>query len=237
MVDVEIILPCYNPHEGWAQLIYQNMKELGCKHPELSFGCIVVNDGSTRGFTTENMHFLNEMVPNCKVYSYTRNKGKGYAVRYAIEHSAAYYLMYTDIDFPFELSSMQNMLDTLISGTDIVLGHRQKCYDHQLSSFRRFLSTGSHVFNKVLLRLPYVDTQGGLKCFNEKGKQIMMQTTLNRYLFDTEFLLLATKSGNLKIRELSIQTIPGIQLRAMGFATLKKEIFGMLLLLYIKCFK
>ena len=237
MHDVEIILPCYNPHREWAQGILEKIKAFECRHPTLSIGVIVINDGSTIGFSTEELLFINTHLPNCKVYSYTKNKGKGHAVRYGIERSKAPYLMYTDIDFPFELSSMQNMLDTLISGADIVIGHRQKCYDHQLSSFRKLLSMGSHFYNKVLLRLPYTDTQGGLKCFNATGKEIMMQTKINRYLFDTEFLLLASKRPGLKIVELPIETVPNIHLRPMGISTLKKEFLGITRLFYIKLFK
>lgn len=237
MVDVDIILPCYNPHDGWAGGILKNMKALQDKHPELSLGCIVVNDGSAKGFTLEDFSFLIQHIPNCKVYSYSDNKGKGYAVRYGIERSEAPYLMYTDIDFPFEISSMQAMLDTLLAGKDIVLGHRQKSYDHQLHAFRRVLSSGSHLFNRVLLGLPFTDTQGGLKCFNTRGKEYMMRTKINRYLFDTEFLLLASKVQELKIKEIPIDTIPGIQLGDMGFSTLKKEIAGMFRLLFIKFFR
>jgi glycosyltransferase involved in cell wall biosynthesis len=237
MVDVDIILPCYNPHDGWAEGILNSMKALEDTHPDLTIGCIVVNDGSAEGFTVEDISFLIKYIPNCKVYSYSENKGKGHAVRYGIARSQAPYIMYTDIDFPFEISSMQSMLDALLAGEDIVLGHRQKSYDHQLQPFRRILSSGSHFFNKVLLGLRFIDTQGGLKCFNARGKEYMMKTKINRYLFDTEFLLLASKAQNLKIKELPIETVQGIQLRDMGFSTLRKEITGMFRLLYIKFFK
>lgn len=234
--DVDVILPCFNPPLGWVQSLLDNMKALVALHPDLSLGCIVVNDGSTRGIDKYDIDLLNKQFPSCKIYSYTENKGKGYAVRYGIEQSRAPYLIYTDIDFPFELSSMQDMLHLLLSGADIVVGHRQKSYENQLHTFRRILSSGSHFFNKVFLNLPYIDTQGGLKCFNAQGKEYMLKTKINRYLFDTEFLLMATQSGKLNIKEMPIEANPNIHFRQMGINTLRKEIFGMIRLVLIKFF-
>jgi glycosyltransferase involved in cell wall biosynthesis len=231
---IDIVIPCYNPHPNWAIAIVQNIKILQALYPTNTMQCIVVNDGSTIGFSEQECNVLLKELPTTQILQYPKNKGKGFALRYGMQQSNASYKLYTDLDFPFTLQSMQQVIDTLLQGTDIVLGKREKSYDNQLYPYRKFLSKLSKIFNETFLRMKTTDTQGGLKAFNETGKNIFLQTKINRYLFDTEFILLASKQKNIETQEISIATKPGIHLSEMGFAVLKKEISGVFRLLFIQ---
>jgi glycosyltransferase involved in cell wall biosynthesis len=234
--NIDIVIPCFNPHPNWAVAIVQNMKELQAVFPLQNIQCIVINDGSSKGFTEQECNVLMHELPSTKILQYTKNKGKGFALRYGMQQSTAPFKLYTDLDFPFMLDSMIQIITALSNGADIVLGKREKSYVQQLYPYRKFLSKLSKVFNESFLRMKTTDTQGGLKAFNENGQAIFLKTKINRYLFDTEFILLASKQKNISVQEISIATKPGIHLSEMGFSVLKKEIVGVFRLLKIQYF-
>ena len=78
-------------------------------------------------------------------------------------------------------------------------------------------------FIKILFpSLPVSDTQCGLKGMNEKGKNIFLQTKINRYLFDLEFILYSSKN-HLKIRAIPVELREGIVFGRMNYKILLHE--------------
>ena len=74
----------------------------------------------------------------------------------------------------------------------------------------------SQFLNKIFLRLPFSDTQSGLKGFNHKGRKIMLSTTIERYLADTELLAVAAKSGGINIVPCEVSLRDNIVLSKMS---------------------
>jgi transketolase N-terminal domain/subunit len=66
------------------------------------------------------------------------------------------------------------------------------------------------------------DAQSGLKGFNKKGKNLFLQTSINRFLVDTEFLVLANKQ-KLDIAVLELNLKNGIKFSSMGWKVLIAE--------------
>ncbi len=232
---IDIVLPCYNPDVfGWENIILQNINALKAAFPNLDFTLILVNDGSTTFVATENIEFLKQNIAKMTYISYSMNQGKGFALRKGIESSTADLIVYTDVDFPFELISVQLMLEKLLQGKDIVIGERQFSYIHNLNFYRKILSSGSHFFNDFILRIPFTDTQGGLKGFNQKGKEIFLQTKINRYLFDTEFILRAYITKKMSFGTVPLTLKEGIILSGMGLKVIKKEFLNILYLLKLR---
>jgi glycosyltransferase involved in cell wall biosynthesis len=230
---LDIILPCYNPPDGWLKQVVDIMHLLQLKYTAVQVGLIIVNDGSTINFDNAAQANVKLKLPMAHIINMPANGGKGKALRAGVQASNASYILYTDIDIPFSHNSITNMISELFENAQVVIGHRLNSYDNQLRNFRKVLSRGSHFFNKTLLRMPYTDTQAGLKAFDTTGKKIFLQTKIDRYLFDTEFVLLASKNKNCKISIVNIETKPGIIFSKMGFAILKKEARGILKLLTI----
>jgi glycosyltransferase involved in cell wall biosynthesis len=230
---LDIILPCFNPPEAWLQNVQDILNILQLKYPDIYIGLIIVNDGSTTNFTDTIQTTIKKILPQSQIINMPANGGKGKALRAGVQASVANYILYTDIDIPFSQQSITAMLDALFANAQVVIGNRLNSYDNQLRNFRKILSRGSHFFNKIILRMPYTDTQAGLKAFDTIGKKIFLQTTIDRYLFDTEFVLLANKNTSCKISIVNIETKPGIIFSKMGFAILKKEARGILKLLSI----
>jgi hypothetical protein len=68
------------------------------------------------------------------------------------------------------------------------------------------------------------DTQAGLKGFTKKVKPVFLATTINRYLFDLEFIyLLSSKKNNFKIEGIPITLRPGITFSHMNKKILLQE--------------
>ena len=233
--QLDIVLPCYNPPLGWEQHIIQTWKTLESRLPNVDFTLIVVNDGSKHPLSNQAILALKNTISRFKFVDYAQNQGKGYAIREGVKQSDGDFLIYTDIDFPFELECLIHIFEALQSGSDVVCGIRQK-YNNQLKPKRKFLSFGSHMLNKVILQLPFKDTQGGLKGFNKSGRAYFLQCKIKRYLFDTEFILRVSKAKSVKLTTVTIYARPEIVLSEMSLSVLSKEfdnIFRLIKLKYV----
>jgi glycosyltransferase involved in cell wall biosynthesis len=227
MYDLDIILPCYNPHEGWTDELLTQFAALQMSLSGVRIHLIIVNDGSTQ--VIDKQHFI-----KIKQQHLTTNRGKGNAVREGLKHTQSPFQLYTDIDFPFQKEAMIAAYKALQEGVDVVIGNRKTSYETQLRPYRKMLSIGSHWFNKYLLGLPYIDTQGGMKAFNALGRKEMLDTRIDRYLFDTEFVMRCSQHPSIKIQEVPIETREGIYLSEMGFAVLRKEFGNIMRLLRVR---
>jgi glycosyltransferase involved in cell wall biosynthesis len=219
---VAIILPCYNPPSDWAQHIIATWRVLENQILDADLSLVVVNDGSRIPLCTKAIFALKNAIPAFKFVEYDQNQGKGYAVREGMKQAEGDYFIYTDIDFPFEMDCLIRIYEALKNGSDAVCGVRKK-YDEQLKPKRKFLSFGSHILNSWVLNLPFKDTQGGLKGFNNKGREVFLLGEIKRYLFDTEFILRTSKRKDLKLTSVTIFARPEIVLSEMSLNVLSKE--------------
>lgn len=231
---VDIILPCYNSTTPWykeLQLFYESAIRFECK---LQF--IVVNDGSTIGNLPKQIEELKSKSIPLTFVSYPKNKGKGYALRQGVKASTADFIAYTDIDFPFTNESMAKVLQVLLTGDyDVVAGYREEAYyQNKMSGFRKQLSRLFRFFLKRVLKLPITDTQCGLKAFNKKGREKFLQTSINRYLFDFEFIYSACKDRGIRIQTVPVQLKENVVFSKMRFKILIQESFNLLSILLFK---
>lgn len=235
-MQLDLILPAYNPEEDWQTYALERIRELSLLRPKWSIRLIVTTDGSTRGHSNRSTHELAEEMCNISpqleqafiFINPPNNHGKGHCLRDAItqtqDSNPEGYTLYTDWDFPFTTGSYLDTLDTLDRGADIVLPIRDtSLYMQHLGSWRKFLSRSSRIVNSLLLALPNRDTQGGIKAFNHRGRGAFLETKINRFLFDTEFIALATKK-QLNILLTTSTVRPDIQMSHMSWRTLRREL-------------
>jgi glycosyltransferase involved in cell wall biosynthesis len=219
---VSIILPCYNPVKNWAENVLLHFSQLKKEMPALEL--IIVSDGNlNNNFTDEKPEQLFNSHSNIKIISYPNNHGKGYALREGVKAAKGEIIIYTDIDFPYSRESFLRLHTELVKGqTDVAVGVRSKEYYTHLPKARVIISKFLRFLIRKFLRIPTDDTQCGLKGFNQKGKDIFLQTSIHRYLFDLEFIFLSARN------KLSIKTVPvelreGIQLTSMRWKILLQE--------------
>lgn len=216
-----IIVPCYNPRPGWAQRVVEHFQAYCKASTAARVKLTLVNDGSTQHVSDADFQLLRQAICDFTLISYEANGGKGYALRQGVQHSNADYYIFTDIDFPYTLESMLAVERALLEKGGIAVGHRDQSYYGKVPPFRKMLSQSFRWFIKKLLNLSVEDSQCGLKGFDEAGKQIFLQTTVNRFLFDLEFLVIAT--GKVPIYAVPVQLKEGIVFTTMGAKILWAE--------------
>lgn len=226
--DIDIILPCFNPGKNWEQVIVEHISRLKDLLPEKSIHLVIVDDGSECNMEPGNEDFIRQSIPGTVILHHPVNFGKGEAIRTGLKSATSPFMIYTDWDFPYELEGIRKIVQQLESGYDIVVVARTDSYRHhkELTWTRKVMSASSRVLNKWILGLKFNDTQGGLKGINAKGREILLQTQIKRFLFDTEFIYKASRLKDIRICETAVNVRQGIHLSFMGFKVLRREFFN-----------
>lgn len=218
---LSIVLPCYNPTHQWESNVLEEYRLLKAALPSEQIQLIVVNDGSTINvsaaskllFEKENAVFVQRDI----------NYGKGFTLREGVRLAIGDRVIYTDIDFPYTHNSFLAVYNAL-KKADVAIGVRSEAYYANMPKARVYISKTLRFFIRKFLSIPTDDTQCGLKGFNAKGKEVFLQTKINRYLFDLEFVFLSARQS-LSIAQVPVELKSGIVLSKMrGFILLGEGI-------------
>jgi len=223
MTSLDIILPAYNPLPGWEEVVIGRFQSLVKALPDVKIRLFIVNDGSSRLDENDSLRLLQEGIPDLQWISYKENRGKGYALRQGVKKSSGDFIVYTDIDWPYTEESMIGVIRELTKSADAVIGKRDENYYTHLPPARRRISRLLRSFNAKLLRLKVDDTQAGLKGFRKNVKDIFLSTTIDRYLFDLEFIYLISAKKEIKVMGYPIALRPGITFSKMNRKILFQE--------------
>jgi dolichyl-phosphate beta-glucosyltransferase len=157
---------------------------------------IIINDGSTDG--TKNALLKFQKTTKCRVISYRKNKGKGWAIKKGVEIASGSHVVFMDVD----LSTPPEMLKALIKiirEKDIIIGTRKNNKATLLkrqSKIRENMGKFFTFLSQIILSVYVSDFTCGFKCFSLKAaKQIFKKQRINRWAFDSESLFLAKKYG------------------------------------------
>ncbi|MCI0414795.1 glycosyltransferase family 2 protein [bacterium] len=176
---LSILIPVYNEAKTIRQIIERVQSTPYDKE------IIVVDDGSSDGTTEE----LKQMDQNVKVLLHEKNRGKGAAIRTALQHATGDILLIQDADMEYDPSDYPQLLDPIQSGkADVVFGsrflgggaHRVLYFWHSLGN--RFLTLLANMLNDLNM----TDMETGYKAFTrEVQKAIRIRS--NRFGFEPEF--------------------------------------------------
>lgn len=220
-------MPCYNPGDRWQEELfafYTATSHLYTLH------FIIVNDGSRN---TANIQEQITLIKNRGIsvllISYEKNMGKGYALRQGVAAAGSPLVLYTDIDFPFtDESTLRVLLNLADESCDIAVGYRaDNYYQKTMSFYRKVLSKSFRFFIRRILGMEVTDTQCGLKGFNQKGKEKFLATTINRYLFDFEFIYTSGRDHSLKLKTVEVKLKENVMFSKMRPKILLQEMFNL----------
>lgn len=201
---LSIIVPSYNEElrlPPSLELIASYIQSSG-----RSTEVIVVDDGSTDRTAAVAESFRGK-IPMLRVLSNGVNRGKGYSVRHGMLEAKGDIVLFTDADLSAPIEEADKLIAAL-NENDVAIGSR--ALDRSLiavheSAFREFAGI---IFNKIVrivLRLPFVDTQCGFKAFRrERCRIIFEQQRIERFGFDPELLYLA-RHHHLKAVEIPVR--------------------------------
>ena len=167
---------------------------------------LVVDDGSNDR-TAEVAASFADRIPNLRVLSNGENRGKGYSVRHGMQEARGEYVLFTDADLSAPIEEADKLLSALRQ-YDVAIGSRalnRDLIDVHESLFREFAGIIFNRIVRIVLWLPFVDTQCGFKAFRrERCRIIFEQQRIERFGFDPELLYLARHHG-LKATEIPVR--------------------------------
>ena len=233
---LNIIVPCYNPAPGWEQSLVKRFQEFTAvlNRDELKPRLVVVNDGSTQQADSDTLGRLRTELPEVEVVSYRENRGKGYALRQGVGSVDGGFYLVTDTDFPYTYESMKKVVEQLLEKGGIAAGNRDTRYYDNVPPFRRRLSKALRWVLRNVMRQPIDDSQCGLKAFDEEAKDIFVNTGIDRYLFDLEFLMKA--KGRVVVTPVPVELRTGVEFSKVGLGVLATEGRNFLWLLFRQVF-
>lgn len=224
MPDLDLILPCYNPLGNWEEEILESLKAIDQLSPGIQINIILVNDGSSPTLSPEKIERLTNQIAHFTFIDSQPNKGKGHALRVGIQQSQHQICMFTDIDFPYTAESFYSLYKALLEeNCEVAVGIRDNSYYAQTPFSRKLVSKLFKTLLKTFFRLKIADTQCGLKGFKQTGKSLFLQTTINRYLFDLEFIKLASRKVPKQIRGIPVELKEGVVFSKLNTRILLQE--------------
>lgn len=194
--DLSIVIPSYNEElrlPVTLDLIVSYLKASG-RTAEV----LVVDDGS-KDRTAAVAESFRDKIPSLRVVSNGVNRGKGFSVKHGTQEARGRIVLFTDADLSAPIEEADKLLAALEDNHDVAIGSR--AIDRSLITVREslFREFAGIIFNKIvriILRLPFVDTQCGFKAFRREPCRIIFeQQRIERFGFDPELLYLARHHG------------------------------------------
>jgi glycosyltransferase involved in cell wall biosynthesis len=169
----------------------------------VSYEILVVNDGSGDKTLKKATKYA-EINGHVRILSYSKNVGKGYAVKTGFLNANGRIVIFTDGDLEINLKTISTYLDALNHG-DIVIASKKHCASHvEVPLSRRLLSEGFNGLVRLLTGVQLKDTQSGLKCMKKSVfLTIFPRLAVKRYAFDVELLAVANLNG-LRVIEMPV---------------------------------
>ena len=159
---------------------------------------IVVNDGS-RDDTADIVRRTMQHAPEVKLLENPGNRGKGYSVRNGMLNARGDILLFSDADFSSPIGESIKLVDAIQRGADVAFGSRWLLAETQTqrqSLLRQFVGRVYNLLLRLLLGLPYKDTQCGFKAFSRRAAEVIFtRQQIEGWGFDPELLFIARKFG------------------------------------------
>ncbi len=193
--ELSIIIPSYNEELRLPATLDRIAAYLQRDGREAEV--LVVDDGSNDR-TAAVAESFRSRIPSLRVVSNAVNRGKGYSVRHGMQEARGRIALFTDADLSAPIEEAGKLIAALET-YDVAMGSR--AMDRNLITVHesRFREFAGIIFNKIvriILWLPFVDTQCGFKAFRRERCSILFeQQRIERFGFDPELLYLARHHG------------------------------------------
>lgn len=191
---ISVVIPVYNEEKNILSCLDKLAEYMSSNFED--YEIIIVNDGSTD--STEQLFLTNAgNYSNLRMISYTKNKGKGGAVRTGMLGATGDSIVCTDCDLAYGVDVIGKMAERL-DDHDLVIGSRNLTKEgHKGYNFLR--KAASKVYIKLLnfaAGFDHTDSQCGIKAYRgEAAKRIFSNCKTNGFAFDLEALMIAEKAG------------------------------------------
>jgi glycosyltransferase involved in cell wall biosynthesis len=201
---LSIVIPAYNE----SARIEQTLERVTWCVEEQGWDAeiLVVDDGS-QDWTAQIVKLWMERYPRLKLVQNNGNRGKGYSVRNGLLQAAGEVVMFTDADLSAPMEEANLLMAAIADGADVAIGSRWMDKTRQTMHqplYRRFFGRCFNFVTRMVMGLPFKDTQCGFKAFRRPAAQVIFRLQrIERWGFDPEILFIARKLGY-DIREVPV---------------------------------
>jgi dolichyl-phosphate beta-glucosyltransferase len=201
---ISIVIPAYNESARIGRALTEVLR---CVHDRAwNAEILVVNDGSTDRTAAVVQEFA-QLHPEVRLLNNPKNRGKGFSVRHGVLQAVGEIVMFTDADLSAPMEEAERLFDALHQGADIAIGSRWLERNRQTLKqplYRQFFGRCFNAITRLVMGLPFADTQCGFKAFRRPVAQTIFQLQrIERWGFDPELLFIALKRGY-KIQEVPV---------------------------------
>ena len=203
-LQYSIIIPAYNEQARIAATLDGVLECVARRNWTVEV--LVVNDGSSDG-TAQMVRQIAAANPSVRLIENARNRGKGYSVRNGMLQARAPIVMFTDADLSSPMEEAELLFAALAAGADVAIGSRwleRSRQTIQQPLYRRFFGRCFNGCTRLVMGLPFADTQCGFKAFRrEAALAVFTRQTIERWGFDPEILFIARHLA-LKVKEVAV---------------------------------
>lgn len=193
--SLSIIIPAFNE----AQRIRPTLKNYFdfFRDKNISFELLVILNGCSDQ-TPEIVREYSEKYPEILYRTYPEEIGLGGAVIEGFKYARGLLIFYTDADGALAPAQALKLMEN-IGDYDGIIGSR-RLKDAQITSpptlIRQIASYGFNLLTRLVLRLPFQDTQCGAKLFRKHlVKNLLFSLNTTDYAFDANLLYHALQRG------------------------------------------
>ena len=200
-VALSFVVPAYNEEDFIEDTL--GTIETVIKGKNLPYEIVVVDDGSLDGTLAKVTKYAKSN-GHVKVVSYTKNVGKGHAVKTGFMQTSGDIVIFADSDMEIDLGTVSKYIQALEDGDIVIASKRHSGSQVEAPLSRKILSLSFNGLVRLLTGVPLNDTQSGLKAMKKNAFiDIFPRLTVKRYAFDAELLAVSHLSG-LKVVEMPV---------------------------------
>lgn len=200
--DFSLILPCYQEAEIFDDSVKRIIKTLD--GTDYTWELIFIDDGSQ----DETPKLIKKAIKKyqrraLRAFFHPKNQGRGKTVRDGFFMAEGKIVGFIDIDLEVGEWYLPKFIQTIEEGAEMAVAWR--IYDFNLFSLSRWVSSkGYVVLRKLVLGLPFQDTEAGYKFFKRsKVLPLIKKTCCPGWFWDTEIMALAYKY-KLRVKEIPV---------------------------------
>jgi len=196
--SISVVIPAFNEEDRLQSSLEKVWAYLSSGEWQ-GVELVVVNDGSTDR-TREIVERFAAGHTGVRLVENSANRGKGYSVRHGALEAANDWVLVTDADLSAPIAELEKLLSTAEQQeADVVIGSR--ALDRSLigvhqSGFREWAGRIFNLVVRLVVGLPFWDTQCGFKLFSSRAaREIFCRQRISGFGFDVEALFLARRLG------------------------------------------
>lgn len=230
-IDLSIIVPCYNEEKRLPETMHRLSTWAKVHSGPMRIQLILVIEPSSDRTLATAESLMPLLLGSFYSVVLTENEirlGKGGTIERGVALAEGYFVSFMDADGSTDFSFFPEAVKEIQNGRDIVIASRHM-HDSLILRKQPFIRTlpGGvfRILARMLLKLPYRDTQCGCKMFRRSAIGTLFPIAERGFAFDLELLMKALR------QRLSVSELPCIWSDKEGSTVHLKDAFSMFLAL------